>query len=141
MSDSSSYLITPPSIFLPRRGLTFSLITRNSKWVENFMEMAEDKFPGTTVTFFSSHEEADVEKYVWEFQHATIADFVIVDMDSASDTDINIALIVSKGKRVWWEFADEDSYVTLQTILNVSGAGLVDSTEEFFEMISDLDNV
>lgn len=141
MSDTSAYLVTPPSLFFPRRGITFSLLTRNTKWVENFMELAEQQFPGTTLTFFSAHEEEDQEHYVWAFQHAALSDFVIVDMESATELDIQLALIISRNKRVWWEFADEDAFVTFQSLLNITQAAMVDSSEEFFTLISDLDNV
>lgn len=105
------------------------------------MELAEQQFPGTSLTFFSAHEEEDHEKYVWAFQQASLADFVIVDMESATELDVQLALIISRQKRVWWEFAEEDSYVTFQSLLNITQAGMVDSSEEFFSLISDLDNV
>jgi hypothetical protein len=141
MSDTSAYLVTPPSLFFPRRGITFSLLTHNSKWVENFMELAEQQFPGTTLTFFAAHEEESNEHYVWSFQQTALADFVIVDMDSATELDIQLALIISKNKRVWWEFADEDAFATFQSLLNITQASMVDSSEEFFALISDIDNV
>lgn len=138
--QTSAYLVTPPSLFFPRRGLTFSLITRNTKWVENFMEMAEERFPGTTLTFFSTHDETDDDKWVWLFQQSNMSDFVIVDAESATEVDTQIALIVGRGKRVWWEFV-EDNKPILQSLINITQAGLVDSTEEFFDLIGDSDTV
>lgn len=141
MSDTSAYLVTPPSLFFPRRGITFTLITRNAKWVESFMDLAEQQFPGTTLTFCSAHEESDDDKWVWVFQQAALTDFVIVDADSASEVDIQMALIMGRNKRVWWEFSDDEAYPILQSLLNITQAGIVDSSEEFFALISDLDNV
>jgi len=138
--QTSAYLVTPPSLFFPRRGLTFSLITRNTKWVENFMEMAEERFPGTTLTFFSTHDEVDDDKWLWLFQQSNMSDFVIVDADSATEVDTQIALIVGRGKRVWWEFV-EDNKPILQSLINITQAGLIDSTEEFFDLIGDSDTV
>lgn len=134
--QTSAYLVTPPSLFFPRRGLTFTLLSRNSKWVENFMELAEQQFQGTTLTFFSTHEETDDDKWVWLFQQAGMTDFVIVDAESATEVDIQIALIVGRGKRVWWEFVD-DSKPILQSLINITQAGIVDDTEEFFDLIGD----
>ena len=140
MNDqTSAYLVTPPSLFFPRRGITFSLITRNTKWVENFMELAEERFPGTTLTFFSAHDESDDDKWVWLYQQSNMADFVIVDAESASEVDIQLALIVGRNKRVFWEFVD-DSKPILQSLINIIQAGIIDDTEEFFEIIGDLNS-
>jgi len=140
MNDqTSAYLVTPPSLFFPRRGITFSLITRNTKWVENFMELAEERFPGTTLTFFSAHDESDDDKWVWLYQQSNMADFVIVDAESASEVDIQLALIVGRNKRVFWEFVD-DSKPILQSLINIIQAGIIDDTEEFFELIGDLNS-
>ena len=140
MNDqTSAYLVTPPSLFFPRRGITFSLITRNTKWVENFMELAEERFPGTTLTFFSAHDESDDDKWVWLYQQSTMSDFVIVDAESATEVDIQLALIVARNKRVFWEFTD-DSKPILQSLINIIQAGIIDDTEEFFEIIGDLNS-
>ena len=140
MNDqTSAYLVTPPSLFFPRRGITFSLITRNTKWVENFMELAEERFPGTTLTFFSAHDESDDDKWVWLYQQSTMSDFVIVDAESATEVDIQLALIVARNKRVFWEFTD-DSKPILQSLINIIQAGIIDDTEEFFELIGDLNS-
>ena len=140
MNDqTSAYLVTPPSLLFPRRGITFSLITRNTKWVENFMELAEERFPGTTLTFFSAHDESDNDKWVWLYQQSNMADFVIVDAESATEVDIQLALIVGRNKRVFWEFVD-DSKPILQSLINIIQAGIIDDTEEFFELIGDLNS-
>ena len=140
MNDqTSAYLVTPPSLFFPRRGITFSLITRNTKWVENFMELAEERFPGTTLTFFSAHDESDNDKWVWLYQQSNMADFVIVDAESATEVDIQLALITARNKRVFWEFVD-DSKPILQSLINIIQAGIIDDTEEFFELIGDLNS-
>jgi hypothetical protein len=135
--QTSAYLVTPPSLFFPRRGLSFALLTRNAEWVENFMELAEQQFQSTTLTFFSTHEETDDEKWIWMFQQASMADFVIVDAETVTDTDIHMGLIIGRSKRVWWEFTDETKPI-LQSLLNITQAGIVDSTEEFFDLIADM---
>ena len=103
------------------------------------MELAEERFPGTTLTFFSAHDESDDDKWVWLYQQSNMADFVIVDAESASEVDIQLALIVGRNKRVFWEFVD-DSKPILQSLINIIQAGIIDDTEEFFELIGDLNS-
>ena len=103
------------------------------------MELAEERFPGTTLTFFSAHDESDDDKWVWLYQQSTMSDFVIVDAESATEVDIQLALIVARNKRVFWEFTD-DSKPILQSLINIIQAGIIDDTEEFFELIGDLNS-
>jgi len=41
---TSAYLVTPPTVFLATSGLSFTLVTRNPKWIESTQEQIEEEF-------------------------------------------------------------------------------------------------
>jgi hypothetical protein len=134
MINNSTYLVTPPNIFIAPAGLSFTLVTRDPAWLEDAQEQIEEDFKGTTVVFYSAYESTDDANWGWLYQQGMISDFVIVDLNSASEFDIKIFLPLVRERKIFWITYD-DTDVKLLSMLNLHSASTAEDIEEFLGLI------
>lgn len=132
---TASYIVTPPTLFFAKEGMSFCVLSRDKSWVDDLIQMMEDAMRGTTTTVYTNYETTSDEHWMWTYQQMKIADLVIVDCGSATDFDRILALTESDKSLVWWIDTDEfdDSFASL---LHTAGAKTAADIEEFFAIIT-----
>jgi hypothetical protein len=132
---TSSYIVTPPTVFIPRDGMSFCILSRNKEWVTDTAEFLEDSMPGTTITIYANYDSTNDENWAWQFQQMLIVDAIIIDCDSATTFDQMLALSQGEANNIWWINSD-NLPDNLAALLNTSGAKTAEDIEEFFSIIT-----
>lgn len=132
---TSSYIVTPPTVFIPRDGMSFCILSRDKEWVTNTAEFLEDSMPGTTITIYANYELTSDEHWAWQYQQMLISNAIIIDCNSATTFDQMMALSQKQSDNVWW--VDSDILAdNVAALINTLGAKTVDDIEEFFSIIT-----
>ena len=132
---TSSYVVTPPTVFIPRDGMSFCILSRNQEWVDNTVLFLEDSMPGTSITVYANSLSTNDDQWAWQFQQMLISDAVIIDCNSATIFDQMIALSQGVATNIWWVESD-NLPDNLAALLNTSGAKMAEDIEEFFSIIT-----
>lgn len=132
---TSSYVVTPPTVFIPRDGMSFCILSRNQEWVDNTVLFLEDSMPGTSITVYANSQSTNDDQWAWQFQQMMISDAVIIDCNSATIFDQMIALSQGVATNIWW-IESENLPDNLAALLNTSGAKMAEDIEEFFSIIT-----
>jgi hypothetical protein len=134
--STSSYIVTPPTVFIPRDGMSFCVLGRDKEWVDEAASFFDDQLPGTTVTIYSNYGTENDNNWAWHYQQMFVSDSIIIDCSSATIFDIMMALTLSTSEsNIWW--IDPDSLSdNLVSLLNISGAKTAEDIEEFFAIIT-----
>ena len=132
---TSSYIVTSPTIFIPREGLSLTVLSRDEKLVDDISLFLEKALPGTTVVVYSDYESKGDDNWPWTFQQMMVSDFIVVDCSSATQFEMMIALSQGVANNVWWMNPD-DLPDNLAALLNTSGAKMAEDIEELFAIIS-----
>jgi hypothetical protein len=134
--STSSYIVTPPTVFIPRDGMSFCVLGRDKEWVDDAAAFFDHALPGTTVTIYSNYGTEDDNQWAWQYQQMLVSDTIIIDCNSATIFDIMMALSLSTAEsNIWW--IDPDSLSdNLVSLLNISGAKMADNVEEFFAILT-----
>jgi hypothetical protein len=134
--STSSYIVTPPTVFIPRDGMSFCVLGRNKEWVDDAASFFDQAMPSTTITLYSNYGTEDDNNWAWQYQQMLVSDAIIIDCTSATIFDIMMALALSTNEsNIWW--IDSDSLSdNLYSLLNISGAKMADDIEEFFALLT-----
>jgi hypothetical protein len=132
---TSAYLVTPPTVFMATSGLSFTLVTRNPKWIESTQELIEADFQGTNLVFYSTYEDKDDSNWPWLYQQGMISDFILVDLASASDFDICVFLPFVRERKVFWIIDEDLVDNNMMALLNLHSASTSENIEDFLEII------
>lgn len=133
--STSSYVVTPPTVFIPRDGMSFCILSRNQEWVDDTALFLENSMPATTVTVYANYESTNDEYWAWQYQQMLVSDAIIIDCNSATPFDQILALSQGTANNIWW--IDSDVLPdNLAALLNTSGAKTAEDIEEFFSIIT-----
>lgn len=132
---TSAYLVTPPTVFMASSGLAFTLVSRNSKWIESTQEQIEEEFKGTTLVFYSNYEDTHDDNWPWMYQQGMISDFIVVDLAGASEFDISVFLPFVRERKVFWIIDEDLIDNNMMALLNLHSACTAESIEDFLEII------
>lgn len=132
---TASYIVTPPTLFLSREGMCFTLISRDKEWVEEVMSAIEASMQNITATVYANYNNNSDEHWVWMFQQMAISDFVLVDCATATEFDKILAVNNGPSETVWWIDPDELED-NMAALLHTTGAQVADTVEEFFSIVS-----
>lgn len=132
---TASYIVTPPTLFIPRDGMTFSLLSRSKRWVDGVIELIEDGMQGTTATVYANYSSPSDEHWIWVYQQMALSDIVLVDCATATDFDKTLAVNEGLNSTVWWIDTDELED-NMAAFLYTTGAKTADTVEEFFDYMT-----
>jgi len=132
---TASYIVTPPTLFFPRDGLTFSLLSRNKSWVDDVISLIEDGLQGTSATVYANFSSNSDEHWIWVYQQMAVSDFILVDCATATDFDKTLAINEGTNSIVWWIDVDELED-NMAALLHTSGAKTAETAVEFFDIMS-----
>lgn len=132
---TASYIVTPPTLFFPKDGMSFCVLSRDKTWVDDMIKFLEDALQGTTATIYTNYDSTTDEYWMWTYQQMGISDFVVVDCGSVTEFDKLLALNESDKNTVWWIDTDEleDNFAAL---LHTSGSKTASDIEEFFAIVT-----
>jgi len=131
---ASSYIVTFPTVFIPRDGMSFCIFSRDQEWVNDTAKFFDHAMPGTTITLYANYDAQDDDNWAWHFQQMGVSDTVIIDCESATVFDMMMALS-QNDTNVWWIAPDElPDHVA--ALLNTTGAKTAEDVEEFFHIIT-----
>lgn len=96
MSDSSVYIVSPPTLYMPPGGLGFCLISNDKKWQDTVIGLLE-KGIKNQLTFYATETNAkDPKAWVWYWHVVSNCSLVFCDMSSCSEHEVHVALGMAK---------------------------------------------
>lgn len=96
MSDSSVYIVSPPTLYLPTGGLSFCLVSSNKQWQENIVALLEKGIKNQLCFFANEDGVKDPKIWVWYWHVATNCTMIFVDLASCSEQEIRMSLAMCK---------------------------------------------
>ena len=133
MQDNSAFYITPPTIFMPAKGMRFSLISADEDWIKETCETLEKMFP-SQLTFYHLEGPETAETICWQLLYMEYSDFVMINSDNMTMAQGMIASANMDRTNVWWH-VNEDTDTAMMTMLTALGAHTYEDLEEFFDTI------
>ena len=96
MSDSSVYVVSPPTLYMPSGGLAFCLISNDKVWQDTIIDILE-KGIKNQLTFYANETAAkDPKAWVWYWHVVDNCGMVFVDTASCTEHEVRMALAMSK---------------------------------------------
>lgn len=96
MSDSSVYVVSPPTLYMPGGGLGFCLISNDKEWQDSVIGFLEKGIQNQLTFFANESGVKDPKAWVWYWHIVDNCSMVFVDMASCSEHEIRMALAMCK---------------------------------------------
>lgn len=96
MSDSSVYVVSPPTLYMPGGGLGFCLISNDKVWQDSVIGFLEKGIQNQLTFFANESGVKDPKAWVWYWHIVDNCSMVFVDMASCSEHEIRMALAMCK---------------------------------------------
>ena len=139
MTDNQAFYVTPPTIFMPTKGMRFSLISTDEDWVKETSDSLEKAFH-SQLTFYHLEGAETAETICWQMLYSDYSDFILIDANNLTMAQSMISAANMHDATTWWHTPDEtDSAMT--TLLTALGAHTYDELEDFIEAIKGMNNV
>lgn len=133
MQDNSAFYITPPTIFMPAKGMRISLLSSDDEWIRETTEALEKVFP-SQITFYHLEGTETAETICWQMLYLDYSDFIMVNADNLTMAQGMISSANMDRSNLWWNITD-DSDTAMMTLLTALGAHTYEDIEEFAEII------
>lgn len=96
MANSNVYTVSPPTLHMPAGGITFCLISNNTKWQDSIINKIE-KVVNKQLTFFVNEElSIDPKLWVWYWHIVDNCGMIICDTLSATEHEIRMCIAMTK---------------------------------------------
>jgi len=134
MKDSSIYLVSPPTLYVPPTGAAFCLISNNEEWQNEVTSLIERGIKKLQITFYANNTEyVDPKSWIWFWHVAKNCDLIICDSLNCTQQEFNMSMAMLKlGMPV--VFRIKSTNEELQTLFHA-----IDVL--YFETLEDLDNI
>jgi len=96
LSDSSVYVVSPPTLYMPGGGLGFCLISNDKVWQDSVIGFLEKGIQNQLTFFANESGVKDPKAWVWYWHIVDNCSMVFVDMASCSEHEIRMALAMCK---------------------------------------------
>lgn len=135
MKDSSVYIVSPPTLYIPTSGLSFCLISNNPAWQEQIVGMLERGLNKNQLTFFTNdHEFVDPKVWHWYWHVAQNCNLVICDVIHSSEHEVRMALgLLKLGSPVIFQIKSGDD--EMAALLHAIGASYFETLEQLDETL------
>jgi len=96
LSDSSVYVVSPPTLYMPGNGLAFCLISNDKVWQDSVIALLEKGIKNQLTFFANENGTKDPKAWVWYWHVVHNCGMVLVDMASCTEHEIRMALVMCK---------------------------------------------
>lgn len=96
MSDSSVYVVSPPTLYMPPGGIGFCLISNNKTWQETIIELLEKGIQDQLTFYANETGQKDPKAWVWYWHVASNCTMILVDVASCTEHELRMALAMTK---------------------------------------------
>lgn len=128
MQDNSAFYITPPTIFMPKTGMRFSLLGTNEEWIHETCESLEKSFH-TQLTIYHTEGVETVETIAWQMLYMNHSDFVLVDSHALTLAQAMMAM-ANSSSNCWWNVTEETD-PAMRMLLTAMDVNIYDDIDEF----------
>ncbi len=130
MNDSSVYIVSPPTLYIPPTGVAFCLISNNESWQNEVIELVERGIKKSQLTFYINNTEfVDPKAWIWYWHVAPSCDLIICDTVHCTDHELHMSLGMLK-QDLPVMFHVKAGNEELRTLLNSIGVPCFDGVEE-----------
>ena len=133
MDDNSAFYITPPTIFMPVKGMRFSLVSVNDEWIKETGDSLEKMFH-SQLTLYHLEGPETAETICWQMLYLDYSDFVLIDANSITMAQSMFCAARLQERNVWW-CVNENSETAMITLLTALHANVYENIEEFVDTI------
>ena len=96
MSDSSVYIVSPPTLHMPSGGLGFALISNDKVWQDTVIGILEKGIQNQLTFYANEAGVKDPKAWVWYWHVVDNCSMIFVDMASCTEHEIRMALAMAK---------------------------------------------
>lgn len=97
MNDSNVYVVSPPTLYMPRGGLAFCLIGNDKSWQESITELFEQSIPSNQLTFYANESgSVDPNIWIWYWHIANNCSMILCDLAHSTEHEVRLALAMCK---------------------------------------------
>jgi len=97
LNDSSVYVVSPPTLYMPGGGLSFCLISNDKAWQDSIIAMLEKSIQSNQLTFYANESaQKDPKAWVWYWHVVDNCNLIVCDLSTASEHEIRMALAMCK---------------------------------------------
>jgi hypothetical protein len=96
LSDSSVYIVSPPTLYMPGGGIGFCLISNDKAWQDTVIGLLEKGIQNQLTFYATESSTKDPKAWVWYWHVVDNCSMIFVDMASCSEHEIRMAMAMSK---------------------------------------------
>lgn len=97
MNDSSVYIVSPPTLYSPPRGVAFCLISNSEAWQNEVTTLIEKGINKNQITFYINNTEyVDPKAWIWYWHVAQNCDLILCDTVHCTDHELHMCLAMLK---------------------------------------------
>jgi hypothetical protein len=132
MEDNSAFYITPPTIFMPKSGMRFSLLGTDEDWIHETSEALEKAFT-TQLTIYHIEGNESTETIAWQLLYLGYSDVALVDSSALTLAQSMMALSCREAT-VWWHVTDTTD-PAMRMLLTAADVHTYSDIEDFIETL------
>lgn len=97
MKDSSVYIVSPPTLYVPPTGAAFCLISNDEDWQNEIVGLIEKGIKKAQLTFYVNNTEyIDPKAWIWYWHVASNCDLIICDTAHCTDHELRMCIGMTK---------------------------------------------
>ena len=96
MRDSSVYVVSPPTLYMPGGGLGFCLISNDKVWQDTVIGLLEKGIQNQLTFYATETSTKDPKAWVWYWHVVDNCSLVFCDVASCSEHEVRMALAMTK---------------------------------------------
>lgn len=135
MKDSSVYIVSPPTLYLPSGGLSFCLIGNDPEWRELIINMLEKGLSQNQLTFYVNDTEfVDPKAWTWYWHVAQTCNLIICDTLHSTEQEIRTAMALTRSDTpVLFQIKPGDE--EFAALLHTASIGYYETVEQLDEIL------
>lgn len=138
MNDSSIYVVSPPTLYVPPMGAAFCLISNSEAWQTEVIDLIEKGIKKAQITFYANNTEyVDPKAWIWYWHVARNCDLIICDTAHCTPHELNMCLAMLKNSLpvIFHVKSANEELKTLLTALSIGHYDSLDELENLLEVI------
>lgn len=96
MSDSSVYVVSPPTLYMPTSGLAFCLISNDPAWQAQVIAVIESGVEEQLTFYANETAVQDPKAWIWYWHVIDNCDMILCDTASCSEHEKLVAIAMTK---------------------------------------------
>lgn len=134
MPDSSVYIVSPPTLYVPSEGAAFCLVSNSKEWQDEVIGLLEKGINKALTFFVNDVEYIDPKAWIWYWHVAKNCNLIICDTIHCTDHELHMCLAMTK-LELPVMFQINAGNQELQTLLNSISVPYFENIEELDELM------